>query len=91
MNNNDPLLHLLTDFFNLPPDTRPQEISQQAVASWDSLAMVQLIADLQGTFSVEFDLEEIQALRSYNEIRCALSRKGISFFRDTRDDQLDRR
>jgi hypothetical protein len=47
--------------------------------------MVQLIADLQGTFSVEFDLEEIQSLRSYDEIRSALSRKGISFFPDTRD------
>jgi acyl carrier protein len=83
MNNSDPLLRLLTDFFNLPPDTRPQEISQQAIASWDSLAMVQLIADLQGTFSVEFDLEEIEALRSYDEIRRALSRKGISFKRPT--------
>jgi acyl carrier protein len=83
MNNSDPLLCLLTDFFNLPPDTRPQEVRQQAIASWDSLAMVQLIADLQGTFSVEFDLEEIQALRSYDEIRHALSRKGISFKRPT--------
>lgn len=83
MNNNDPLLRLLTDFFNLPPETHPHEISQQAVASWDSLAMVQLIADLQGTFSVEFDLEEIQALRSYDEIWSALSRKGISFKRPT--------
>jgi acyl carrier protein len=83
MNNSDPLLRLLTDFFNLPPDTHPQEISQQAIASWDSLAMVQLIADLQGTFSVEFDLEEIEALRSYDEIWRALSRKGMSFTRPT--------
>jgi acyl carrier protein len=83
MNNSDPLLRLLTDFFNLPPDTHPQEISQQAIASWDSLAMVQLIADLQGTFSVEFDLEEIEALRSYDEIWGALSRKGMSFKRPT--------
>ena len=41
--------------------------------------MVQLIADLQGTFSVEFDLDEIDALRSYDEIHRALSRKGMSF------------
>ena len=40
--------------------------------------MVQLIADLQGTFSVEFDLDEIDVLRSYDEIHRALSRKGIS-------------
>jgi acyl carrier protein len=83
MNKSDPLLRLLTDFFNLPPGTRPQEITQQAVPSWDSLAMVQLIADLQGTFLVEFDLDEIEALRSYEEIRRALSSKGVSFERPT--------
>ena len=79
MNTSDPLLRLLTDFFNLPPDTPSREITQQAVPSWDSLAMVQLIADLEGTFSVEFHLDEIDVLRSYDEIHCALSRKGISF------------
>jgi acyl carrier protein len=77
MDNSDPLLPLLTDFFNLPPDARPQEISQQTIASWDSLAMVQLITELQGCFSVEFDLEEIQALRSYQEIHDTLVRKGV--------------
>jgi len=79
MNSSDPLLRLLTDFFNLPPDTPSREITQQAVPSWDSLATVQLIADLEGTFSVEFDLDEIDVLRSYDEIHRALSRKGISF------------
>jgi acyl carrier protein len=78
MNNSDPLLRLLTDFFNLPPDTPPQEITQETVSSWDSLAMVQLIADLHGTFSVEFDLDEIDTLRSYDEIHRALSSKGVS-------------
>lgn len=78
MNNSDPLLRLLSDFFNLPAETRPEEISQPAIGSWDSLAMVQLIADLQGTFEVEFELDEIESLRSYDEIRAALTKKGIS-------------
>ena len=78
MNNSDSLLRLLTSFFNLPPDTRPQDITQQKVGSWDSLAMVQLIADLQGTFEVDFALNEIQTLRSYEEIRDILTKKGVS-------------
>lgn len=59
MQDRDALLRLLREFFNLPPDVRPQEITQSAVAEWDSLAMVQLIADLQGTFLIDFDLDEI--------------------------------
>lgn len=81
MNKSDPLLRLLTVFFNLPASTPRQEITQQAIASWDSLAMVQLIADLQGTFSIEFDLDQIEALRSYDEIRQALCSKGVSWER----------
>ncbi len=77
MQNSDPLLHLLVDFFDLPADKRHDAITQQAVPGWDSLAMVQLIAELEGVFSIEFDLEEIQRLRSYDEIRAVLQRKGV--------------
>ena len=79
MNDNDPLLRLLLEFFDLPADTRPENIRQQLLPSWDSLAMVQLITELEGTFLVSFDIEEIQRLRSYDEIRDALNRNGLSF------------
>ena len=85
MQDRDALLRLLTEFFNLPPDVRPQEITQKAVAEWDSLAMVQLIADLQGTFQVDFGLEEIDRLRSYEEIRATLLKKGVSLIRTASD------
>ena len=77
MNNSDPLQRLLVDFFNLPPETSPSQITKQAIESWDSLAMVQLIAELQGAFAIEFDLDEIETLRSYEEISRALSRRGV--------------
>jgi acyl carrier protein len=73
----DRVLLLLIEFFDLPPDTRPGDITQQSLAAWDSLAMVQLITELEATFSVEFGIEEIQRLRSYHEIRDALCKKGI--------------
>ena len=78
MENNDPLLCLLLEFFDLPADTRPENIRQQLLPSWDSLAMVQLITELEGAFLVTFDIDEIDRLRSYDEIRDALSRKGVS-------------
>ena len=83
MQDRDALLRLLREFFNLPPHVGPQEITQKAIAEWDSLAMVQLIADLQGTFLIDFDLEEIDRLRSYEEIRATLLKKGVSLMRTT--------
>jgi len=85
MQDRDALFRLLTEFFDLPPDVRPQGITQKAVAEWDSLAMVQLIADLQGTFLIDFDLEEIDRLRSYEEIRATLLKKGVSLIRTAND------
>jgi acyl carrier protein len=78
MNNNDPLLDLLLEFFDLPAGTRPENIRQQLVPSWDSLAMVQLITELEGKFLVNFDIDEIQRLRSYDEIGDVLRRKVVS-------------
>ena len=78
MNNKDPLLGLLLEFFDLPADTRPENIRQQLLPSWDSLSMVQLITELEGTFLVNFDIDEIDRLRSYEEIQDALCRKGFS-------------
>lgn len=74
----DTLQNLLTDFFELPANTPRRELRQEMIAKWDSLAMVQLITELQGTFGVEFDLEEIGHLRSYDEIRAALLRRRVA-------------
>jgi len=73
----DSLRQLLVEFFDLPVNTPVEQITQPAVSKWDSLAMVQLITELQNRFSIEFDLEEIQALRSYQEIHDTLTRKGV--------------
>ena len=73
----DRLLRLLLEFFELPATTRPEDISQQLLPAWDSLATVQLITDLEQEFSITFDIEEIGKLRSYREIRQALAERGI--------------
>ena len=78
MENKDNLQRLLIEFFDLPESTPPEELTQKGVATWDSLAMVQLIGELQGTFNIEFNLDEIESLRSYAEIRGSLIRKGVA-------------
>ena len=78
MENDDRLRSLLIEFFDLPEETAALELRQPAIPAWDSLAMVQLIGELQKTFAVEFGLDEIERLRSYREIRDTLERKGVS-------------
>ena len=48
----NPLHRLLVEFFNLPTNTPSEDISQPLLANWDSLAMVQLITELERRFAV---------------------------------------
>jgi acyl carrier protein len=77
MKNKDRLQEVLVEFFALPASTPTTELSQKTIPAWDSLAMVQLIGELQTAFNVEFDIDEIQTLRSYEEIRHCLMAKGV--------------
>jgi len=78
MNESDALRDLLITFFELPPTSATDDLTQASIAKWDSLAMVQLITEMQSAFEVEFDIDEIERLRSYTEIRAALARKKIA-------------
>jgi acyl carrier protein len=78
MTESDALRDLLIEFFQLPQTTTPADLTQLSIARWDSLAMVQLITELQSTFGVEFELGEIEHLTSYAEIRAALLNKNIA-------------
>jgi acyl carrier protein len=78
MKTNDPLKQLLTEFLGLRADTVPAQLSQQAIAQWDSFAMVQLIMELEAAFSVKFTLDELDQLTDYAKIQAALTRKGAS-------------
>ena len=77
----DHLRDLLIEFFELRPDTTASDIVQERIAKWDSLAMVQLIVELQTVFGVEFEVDEIDQLMSYSQIGEALSRKGVKVSR----------
>ena len=80
MNASDALRQLLIDFFDLPSDINAEDLTQKAIPAWDSLASVQLIAELQGRFNVDFDVEQLESLRSLSGIATALSRKGVTDF-----------
>jgi acyl carrier protein len=76
MDGGDALRDLLIEFFELPRTTRREKLTQEAIAKWDSLAMVQLITELQLKFKIDLALNEIEHLGSYADISDCLRRKG---------------
>jgi|HubBroStandDraft_1064217.scaffolds.fasta_scaffold1184934_2 acyl carrier protein len=76
MSAEEKLKQILIEFFELAPGSAPEQMSQQAIKKWDSLATVQLISQLEADFSVEFAFDEMDKLTSYAKIHAVLAAKG---------------
>jgi acyl carrier protein len=63
------------------PQLSPEAIhaaSLETVPTWDSVAMVTLVALIEDEFGVSFELDEIELLTSYNAVLNALERKAAA-------------
>ena len=76
---NDIRQRLNTCFATVFPALRFEEIesaSTSTVTEWDSLASVTLASVVEEEFAVHFDLDEIEALTSFERLYAVLSAKN---------------
>ena len=55
-----------------------EEFTFQRVDSWDSVAHLSLISELEDTFDIMFDSEDILHFESYDNGKRILDRMGVS-------------
>jgi len=79
MNNEQKLLQAAASVFGIDPQTLNVDSSPETVPKWDSLGMVNLIAELEAVFDVQFDIMEIADFHNLGIIKSVLSEKGIPF------------
>jgi acyl carrier protein len=63
------------------PKLSPETIhaaTLETLSTWDSVAMVTLVALIEDEFEVSFDLDEIGRLNSYNAVLRELERKAAA-------------
>jgi acyl carrier protein len=77
--NLEKLKHLFADCLELPVDQITQSLSQDQLPSWDSIASVTLIAEIEEVFSVSFGIDEMLKLTSLDQTIKILKEKGIQF------------
>lgn len=79
MDNTDKLMHALSAVLKQPAARIRDESGQDTVPGWDSLAMVNMVLELESAFSVRFDILEVADFRSVALIKTILSEKGVRF------------
>ncbi len=79
MNNSEKLISAIAGVLNLSVDQINDNSDQDSLPGWDSLAMVNLIMELETLFNISFDILEIAEFKSVHIIKLFLENKGVTF------------
>ena len=79
MNNEQKLHQAVADVFHVDVSAITDMSSQDTIPKWDSLGMINLVAELERVFAVEFDILEMADFRNVSIIKSILAEKGINF------------
>lgn len=69
------ILDVLKETFEL--ETVDKTCSQTTCDAWDSMGQLNLVAELEDTFDVSLEPEEIGTMKSYDDIVRILKEKGV--------------
>jgi acyl carrier protein len=75
----DKLFSVIAEIFELPLSAVNDMSSQDNIEKWDSLGLINVVAELEVVFDVQFELSEIAVMKNVAIIRTLLKEKGVSF------------
>ena len=79
MDSRQRLFQAVADVFKVDVTSINEASSPDTVPAWDSLAVVNLVTELQDAFGVEFDILEIADFHNVGIIKSVLIEKGVEF------------
>lgn len=77
MSNLDKLKQVIADCLQISVNRVTPSLSQDDIADWDSMAMVNLISEIETVFNVSFDINDMLSFKSVGLIIELLKEKGI--------------
>ena len=77
MKNSDKIIQCLKNIF----ENQKIDINSSAenLKEWDSVAMINIVLEIENQFKVKINVNDITNLKSYKSIKKILSNKGIKF------------
>ena len=78
-NNNEKLINCFTESLKINKNVVNDSLKYQSIPQWDSIAHMTLVAQIENTFEIMLDTEEILDMSSVSEIKKILSNHDIKF------------
>ena len=69
MTDDEKIAGLFSEIMEIPLNELNDSISYNSYPTWDSLRHLQLIAELEDEFNIEFCLEDITSMKTYKEVK----------------------
>jgi acyl carrier protein len=79
MSPREQLYQLMADLFAIDASELSPASSRESIDRWDSMGTIDLVAQLEKTFSVRFDLLEVDQLLTLEIVEKSLVEKGVQF------------
>ena len=77
MSNKDNYNRVFIESFDLDESKLNDNLEYQSVETWDSIGHMQMIAELEDAFEIEFEMDDIINFNSYNKGIEILRKYGI--------------
>jgi acyl carrier protein len=79
MSNKKQLFSAFSDVLKVDVKSLDESSSPDTIPNWDSLAVINIVIELEQIFKVQFDIMEIADFQNIGIIKSILEEKGIHF------------
>lgn len=77
MNTTKQLHSVFSRAFEIPVETINDELEYQGIAEWDSMSHLVLVEELERTYNISIDMEDILDMGSVEKIKGILKKHGF--------------
>ena len=77
MSNKENYDRIFIESFDLDEKQLNDKLEYNSIKSWDSIGHMQMIAELEDTFEIEFEMDDIINFSSYNKGMGILTKYGV--------------
>lgn len=77
MSNQEKFKQVVAECLQIDPEQVRPSLSQDNVETWDSVAMVTLISEIENAFGVSFEITEMLSFKTVGLIAELLKEKGV--------------
>lgn len=79
MNKNQLLKNVFSETLGIEDNLINDELKYQSIPEWDSVNHMYLITELENSFELEIDSDDILEIKSFKEAKEVLKKYGVEF------------